>query len=72
MINKLLTKLSIKRKTCVVPVQRKRDYRVVHDYDKCFGYYSCSDPDKCNGCGICGWMCPDLAIDVYKYVESPS
>ena len=26
-----------------------------------------SDPDKCNGCGICGWMCPDLAIEVYKY-----
>ena len=26
-------------------------------------------PDKCNGCKICGWMCPDFAIEVYKYVE---
>ncbi len=25
-------------------------------------------PDKCNACGICGWMCPDFAIEVYKYV----
>jgi len=27
-------------------------------------------PEKCNGCGICGWMCPDFAIDVYKFVEA--
>ncbi len=27
-------------------------------------------PEKCNACGICGWMCPDFAIDVYKYVEA--
>lgn len=26
-------------------------------------------PEKCNACGVCGWMCPDFAIDVYKYVE---
>ncbi len=26
-------------------------------------------PDKCNACGICAWMCPDHAIDVYKLVE---
>ena len=25
--------------------------------------------DKCNACGICGWMCPEFAIEVYKYVE---
>lgn len=24
---------------------------------------------KCNACGICGWMCPDCAITVYKYVD---
>jgi NAD-dependent dihydropyrimidine dehydrogenase PreA subunit len=31
-------------------------------------------PDKCNACGICGLMCPDFAIEVYKYVgeEAPS
>ena len=23
-------------------------------------------PEKCNACGICGWMCPDCAIKVYK------
>ena len=28
------------------------------------------NPDKCNACGICGWMCPHLAIEVYKYVEA--
>ncbi len=26
-------------------------------------------PEKCNACGICGWMCPDFAVDVYKFVE---
>ena len=31
-----------------------------------------SDPDKCNACGICGWMCPDMAITVYKFVEEPA
>ena len=29
-----------------------------------------SDPDKCTGCGVCGWLCPDFAIEVYKFVES--
>jgi NAD-dependent dihydropyrimidine dehydrogenase PreA subunit len=28
-----------------------------------------SAPDKCNACGICGWMCPDFGVRVYKYVE---
>ncbi len=23
--------------------------------------------EKCNACGVCGWMCPDCAITVYKY-----
>ena len=27
-------------------------------------------PEKCNACGICGWMCPDAAITVYKLVEA--
>ena len=27
-----------------------------------------SAPDECNACGICGWMCPDFAIQVYKYI----
>jgi NAD-dependent dihydropyrimidine dehydrogenase PreA subunit len=27
-----------------------------------------SNPETCNACGICGFMCPDMAIDVYKYV----
>ena len=26
-----------------------------------------SDPETCNACSICGWMCPDFAIDVYKF-----
>jgi len=28
-----------------------------------------SDPEKCNACGICSWMCPGFAIEVYKFVE---
>jgi len=27
-------------------------------------------PEDCNGCGICGWMCPEQAIEVYRLVES--
>ena len=26
-----------------------------------------SNPENCNACGICSWMCPDFAIEVYKY-----
>ena len=26
--------------------------------------------DKCTGCAICSWMCPQFAIDVYKYVDA--
>ncbi|MDD5093929.1 MAG: ferredoxin family protein [Dehalococcoidia bacterium] len=29
-----------------------------------------TSPDKCNACGICGWMCPDCAITVYKYADT--
>ncbi len=24
------------------------------------------DPENCNGCGLCGEMCPDRAIEVWK------
>jgi len=27
---------------------------------------SFAEPEKCNACGICGRMCPDFAIEVYK------
>jgi NAD-dependent dihydropyrimidine dehydrogenase PreA subunit len=30
------------------------------------------DPERCNACGICGWMCPHMAIEVYRYVDSNS
>jgi len=30
----------------------------------------CTDPENCNACGICGWMCPDCAITVYKYADA--
>ncbi len=26
-------------------------------------------PEKCTACGICAWMCPPCAIEVYRYVE---
>jgi len=29
-----------------------------------------ASPDRCNACGVCAWMCPHMAIEVYKYVES--
>lgn len=29
-----------------------------------------ADPDQCNACGICGWMCPHFAIEVYRDVEA--
>jgi 2-oxoglutarate ferredoxin oxidoreductase subunit delta len=25
-----------------------------------------TDPEKCNACSVCGWMCPDFAIEVYR------
>lgn len=28
-----------------------------------------ANPEKCNACGVCGWMCPHFAIEVYRYVE---
>ena len=27
-----------------------------------------ANPEACTACCICGWMCPDYAIDVYKFV----
>lgn len=26
-------------------------------------------PERCNACGVCAWMCPEFAIEVYKFVE---
>jgi len=23
-------------------------------------------PEKCNGCAICGLVCPDVALEIYK------
>jgi len=28
-----------------------------------------SEPAECTACGVCGWMCPDFAIRVFKYLE---
>jgi 2-oxoglutarate ferredoxin oxidoreductase subunit delta len=25
-----------------------------------------TQPDRCTACGVCAWMCPEYAIDVYK------
>ena len=30
---------------------------------------SFKNPDKCTACSICAWMCPEFAIEVYKYIE---
>ena len=29
-----------------------------------------AEPEKCNACGVCSWMCPSFAIEVYKLAES--
>jgi 2-oxoglutarate ferredoxin oxidoreductase subunit delta len=29
-----------------------------------------TQPENCTGCEVCAWMCPDFAIDVYKYREA--
>ena len=26
-------------------------------------------PEKCNACGVCGWLCPHFAIEAYKFAE---
>ena len=33
---------------------------------KGYEYVYAANPDDCIGCAICGRMCPDGAIDVYK------
>ena len=30
------------------------------------------EPDKCNACCVCGWMCPEYAIEVFKFVPETS
>jgi 2-oxoglutarate ferredoxin oxidoreductase subunit delta len=27
------------------------------------------DEGKCTGCCMCAWMCPDVAIEVYKDIR---
>ncbi|MDY6844173.1 MAG: ferredoxin family protein [Thermodesulfobacteriota bacterium] len=27
------------------------------------------NPENCNACCICGWMCPHSCIEVYRYVD---
>lgn len=29
-----------------------------------------AEKDKCTACNICGWLCPDMAIDVYLLAEA--
>ena len=31
-----------------------------------------SAPEECIACGMCAWMCPHVAIEVYKYEETAS
>lgn len=33
---------------------------------KGYPYVHVKKPDDCVGCGICGLMCPDAAIEVYR------
>ena len=29
-------------------------------------------PEKCSACCVCAWLCPELAIEVFKFVETAS
>jgi formate hydrogenlyase subunit 6/NADH:ubiquinone oxidoreductase subunit I len=29
-----------------------------------------ANPGRCNACGVCNWMCPHFAIEVYRYIEN--
>lgn len=29
-------------------------------------------PEHCNACGICGWMCPHFAIEVFRLEDRPA
>ena len=29
-----------------------------------------SDHSRCNACGVCAWMCPDQAIEVFRDSEA--
>lgn len=29
-------------------------------------------PEKCNACGVCGWLCPAFSLEVYELVEESS
>jgi NAD-dependent dihydropyrimidine dehydrogenase PreA subunit len=28
------------------------------------------NPDDCSACGMCAWMCPHTAIEIYEYVDA--
>jgi 2-oxoglutarate ferredoxin oxidoreductase subunit delta len=32
------------------------------------GYYTVviTDQEKCQGCALCGLVCPDMALEIYK------
>lgn len=29
-------------------------------------------PENCNACAVCAWMCPDFAIEVFRWVPAQS
>ncbi|MBI4301069.1 MAG: 4Fe-4S dicluster domain-containing protein [Chloroflexi bacterium] len=31
-----------------------------------------ANPENCNACMVCAWMCPRALIEVYKYEEAAS
>jgi len=38
--------------------------RELEESGKDFARIACVDPDRCTGCGICEWICPNGAISV--------
>ena len=49
-----------------------RDCLIIGDTFNTQGYTVAqfTNPENCNACQVCAWMCPDSAIEVYEYQPS--
>jgi 2-oxoglutarate ferredoxin oxidoreductase subunit delta len=51
-----------------------RDCTAISDRFNSNGFFVAefAHPDKCTACQACAWMCPETAIEVYRFVEEES
>lgn len=45
---------------------------ITGDKFNAYGYMlpTFAEPEKCNACGVCSWMCPCYAVEVYQYTST--